>query len=170
MIKLNAADNLEGGLGEEDTLFAARQLDAAGIDAIEVSAGTPASGKIGPAGEKINAPEKEAYNLASALKIKAQVSCAVMSVGGFRSFDVAQEAVNEAGMDYISFSRPLIREPDLANRWHRGNTQPATCISCNKCFVPGVKEGGIYCVVEKKNREEKTGDGTQRIMRKKRYA
>ncbi len=155
MIKLNAADNLEGGLNEEDAVFAARQLDAAGIDAIEVSAGTPASGAVGPAREKINSPEKEAYNLALAVNIKSQVSCPIMSVGGYRSFDVAQDAVNESGMDYIAVSRPLIREPDLANRWEQGDTSPARCISCNKCFMPGVKEGGIYCVVEKKEQRRK---------------
>jgi 2,4-dienoyl-CoA reductase-like NADH-dependent reductase (Old Yellow Enzyme family) len=150
MIKLNAADNLDGGLGEADALFAARRLDAAGIDAIEVSAGTPASGATGPAREKINRPEKEAYNLELATTIKAQVACPVMSVGGFRSFDVAQHAVSESGMDCIAMSRPFIRQPDLANRWRQGDTSTATCISCNKCFVPGIKYGGIYCVMEKK--------------------
>ncbi|MGD9248839.1 MAG: NADH:flavin oxidoreductase [Desulfobacteraceae bacterium] len=150
MIKLNAADNLEGGLSEEDALVAARQLDAAGIDAIEVSSGTPASGAIGPAREKINTPEKEAYNLALASNIKRHISCPVMSVGGFRSFDVAEKAVSQAGVDYIALSRPLIREPDLPSRWQQGGTTPAACVSCNKCFVPGIKEGGIYCVVEKK--------------------
>jgi 2,4-dienoyl-CoA reductase-like NADH-dependent reductase (Old Yellow Enzyme family) len=155
LIKLNAADNLDGGLEEADAVIAARKLDAAGIDAIEVSAGTPASGAIGPVREKINSPEKEAYNLALASTIKAQVACPVISVGGFRSFDVAQHAINQSGMDGIAMSRPLIREPDLANRWRQGETSPAACISCNKCFMPGIKDGGIYCVVEKKARAGK---------------
>lgn len=155
MIKLNAADNLEGGLEFDDALYTARQLDSAGIDAIEVSSGTPASGDIGPAREKINKPEKEAYNLDAATRIKAQVSCPVMAVGGFRSFEVAQKAVGERGLDYISMSRPLIREPGLSDRWQKGDTKRATCISCNKCFVPGIKEGGIYCVVEKKEQRRK---------------
>jgi 2,4-dienoyl-CoA reductase-like NADH-dependent reductase (Old Yellow Enzyme family) len=155
MIKLNAADNLDGGLNETDALFAARRLDAAGIDAIEVSAGTPASGATGPAREKINSPEKEAYNLALASTIKAQVACPVMCVGGFRSFAVAQNAISESGMDCIAMSRPLIREPGLVNRWRQGETSPAACISCNKCFVPGIKDGGIYCVVEKKAQKSK---------------
>jgi 2,4-dienoyl-CoA reductase-like NADH-dependent reductase (Old Yellow Enzyme family) len=155
MIKLNAVDHLEGGLDEGDALFAARQLDAAGIDAIEVSAGTPASGAAGPAREKINSPEKEAYNLALASAIKSQVTCPVISVGGFRSFEVAQKAVGESGMDGIALSRPLIREPGLVNRWRQGETSPAACISCNKCFLPGIKEGGIYCMVEKKEMRRK---------------
>lgn len=155
MIKLNATDNLEGGLTVKDALIAAGKLDAAGIDAIEVSSGTPASGAIGPAREKINAPEKEAYNLVLAGQIKEVTSCPVISVGGFRSFQVAEKAVAESGMDYIAVSRPLIREPNLPNRWKQGDTTPATCISCNKCFVPGIKDGGIYCVMEKKEQRRK---------------
>jgi 2,4-dienoyl-CoA reductase-like NADH-dependent reductase (Old Yellow Enzyme family) len=155
MIKLNAADNLEGGLNEQDAIAAAEKLDAVGIDAVEISSGTPASGTIGPAREKINAPEKEAYNLPLAVKIKEATSCPIMCVGGFRSFQVADKAISGTGIDYISLSRPLIREPDLPNRWKQGDITPATCVSCNKCFVPGIKEGGIYCVVEKKKQKRK---------------
>jgi hypothetical protein len=51
-------------------------------------------------------------------------------------------------------ARPLIREPGLANRWLQGDRGPATCISRNSCFNPGLEEGGIYCVIEKKEREK----------------
>lgn len=155
MIKLNAADHLEGGLEFQDALYAARQLDSAGVDAIEVSSGTPVSGDDGPAREKINKPEKEAYNLELAIAMKENVSCPVMAVGGFRSFDVARNAIEKSGMDFISMSRPLIREPDLPARWQQGDRTTAKCISCNKCFMPGLKEGGIYCVVEKKEQRRK---------------
>ena len=72
-----------------------------------------------------------------------------------RSYEVAEKTVaNDA--DYVSMSRPLIREPNLPARWLKGDTSPATCISCNKCFIPGIKEGGIYCVVEKEKRAKKS--------------
>lgn len=154
MIKLNAADNLEGGLELHDALYAARMLDERGIDAIEVSSGTRVSGELGPVRGKINAPAKEAYNLEVAQQIKAAVNCPVMVVGGFRSYDVAASAIGEQGMDLIAFSRPLIRQPDLPARWQSGNRETAACISCSKCFLPGMQEGGIYCVVEKKLRQK----------------
>jgi 2,4-dienoyl-CoA reductase-like NADH-dependent reductase (Old Yellow Enzyme family) len=75
IIKLNAADNLEGGLEVDDAVYAAKKLAEIGIDAIEVSAGTPASGEINPAREKINKPEKEAYNLALARRKQAKNGC-----------------------------------------------------------------------------------------------
>lgn len=154
LIKLNAADNLAGGLGVDDACYVAEKLADTGIDAIEVSAGTSASGEENPARKKINKPEKEAYNLGLARYIKNTVTCPVMVVGGFRSYDVAEKAITEDGMDYIAMARPLIREPDLPNRWAQGDRSPATCVSCNKCYMPGLEEGGIYCVPEKKKREK----------------
>jgi 2,4-dienoyl-CoA reductase-like NADH-dependent reductase (Old Yellow Enzyme family) len=154
LIKLNASDNLDAGLTTDDAVYAAKKLSEAGIDAIEVSSGTSASGKKNPARMKINKPEKEAYNLELAIRIKKAVSCPVMVVGGFRSYEVVEKALQDNGMDYIAMSRPLIREPDLPNRWLQGDRSPAKCISCNSCFQPGMEEGGIYCVVEKKEREK----------------
>ncbi|MEJ2656742.1 MAG: NADH:flavin oxidoreductase [Desulfobacterales bacterium] len=153
LIKLNASDNLDGGLEIDDAMNAARSLSRANIDAIEVSTGTPASGSKTAAREKINTPEKEAYNLRSALEIKKQVNCPVMVVGGFRSFEVIEKTLMENDVSYIAVSRPLIREPGLVNRWLQGDRKPARCISCNGCFKPGREEGGIYCVVEKKEQE-----------------
>lgn len=154
LIKLNASDNLDGGLTIDDAVYAAKKLTQAGINAIEVSAGTSASGDKNPARVKINKPEKEAYNLELAIRIEEQVSCPVMVVGGFRSYEVAEKALREDGMDYIAMARPLIREPGLPNRWLQGDRSSAKCISCNSCFQPATKEGGIYCVVEKKEREK----------------
>ncbi len=154
MIKLNGSDNLDGGLLIEDSVYAAQQLEAEGIDAIEVSGGTPASGAHSPARIKIDAPEKEAYHISFAKRIKQDVKCPIMVVGGLRSYNVAENTLNGVA-DYVSMARPFIREPNLAKRWRMGDTSKAMCISCNGCFGPGLKEGGIYCVVEKKEQEKK---------------
>lgn len=154
LIKLNAADYTDGGLEIDDSVYAAKKLAEAGINAIEVSAGTSASGEKSPVRDKINKSEKEAYNLELARRIKKAISCPVMVVGGFRSYRVAEKALRDYGMDYISMARPLIREPGLANRWLHDDRKRARCISCNKCFMPGREEGGIYCVIEKKKREK----------------
>lgn len=155
-IKLNAADWIENGLSREDGLAVAERLSRAGIDAIEISSGTAASGDMGPARKKIDTPEKEAYNLDLAKDVKAAVTCPVIVVGGFRSLDVAQKAVAENHMDFISLSRPLIRQPDLPALWAQDKSLTCGCISCNKCFMPGMTKGGIYCVPlkaeEKKNK------------------
>ncbi len=155
LAKLNGSDNLEGGLDLSDSVYAARLLDEEKIDAIEVSGGTSASGDRNPVRKKIDKPGQEAYNLALAKEIKKAVRCPIMAVGGFRSPEVIKKAVTENGIDYISMSRPFIREPQLIKRWQQGDLSPARCISCNGCFKPGIKEGGIYCVVEKKEKEKR---------------
>jgi len=157
LAKLNGSDNLEGGLALGDAVYAASLLDKEKIDAIEVSGGTSASGDRGPVRTKIDTPVKEGYNLALAAEIGKAVSCPVMAVGGFRSLDVISKALGEGGADYIALSRPFIREPHLIKRWQEGDHSQARCISCNGCFAPGLKEGGIYCVVEKKESQKRTG-------------
>lgn len=155
LVKLNGSDNLAEGLDLADARYAARQLDQAGIDAIEISGGTPASGFGTPTRRHIDRSEDEGYNLPLAQAIKAAVKCPIMVVGGFRSVEVCEAAL-KADADYISMSRPFIREPELANRWRSGDRARATCISCNGCFIPAFKEGGIYCVVDKKKPEPST--------------
>ncbi|MBI9064506.1 MAG: NADH:flavin oxidoreductase [Marinilabiliaceae bacterium] len=149
LIKLNGSDNLPGGLSFDDAVLVAQQLDMAGIDVIEVSSGTSASAAYKPARVKIGIPEGEAYNLDLSIGIKNRVSCPVMVVGGFRSLPVVQKAIQDYQMDYIAMARPLIREPNLIYRWTYTDQTPAKCTSCNKCFLPGLKEGGIYCVLDK---------------------
>ena len=154
LVKLNGTDNLEGGLATPDAVHAAKLLDAIGIDAIEVSGGTPASGKLGPVRVRIDTPDQQKYNLAAAREIKKAVKCPVMVVGGFRTYEDASTAVASGDADYIALARPLIREPNLPNRWKAGDRRPATCISCNACFKAGLK-GGIYCVQDEKERRHK---------------
>jgi len=155
MIKLNGADFVDGGLSVEDAVYAAKILANEGIDAIEVSGGTSASGNKTPVRTKIKSPEQEAYNLEQAKKFKVAVNCPIMVVGGYRSFTVADQSVRTEGIDYISMARPFIREPNLVQRWQQGDTSVAKCISCNGCFKPGLKEGGIYCVVDAKEKKKR---------------
>ena len=77
-----------------------------------------------------------------------------MLVGGIRSFAVAERLVEQGYADYISLSRPFIREPNLINRWKSGDRDKARCLSDNLCFGAGLKSGGIYCETEKRQKSE----------------
>jgi len=145
-IKLTAADNIPGGFTLEEAVTVARSLEAWGIDAIEVSSGTRDSGEEGPARQKIDSPEREAYNAPCARRIKEEVRVPILVVGGFRSREVGEAILEKEGADFIALSRPFIREPDLVRKWEAGRAQRASCISCNGCFLPGITEGGIRCV------------------------
>jgi 2,4-dienoyl-CoA reductase-like NADH-dependent reductase (Old Yellow Enzyme family) len=148
-IKLTAADHLDGGLLSDDSVTIARRLEQLGIDAIEVSSGTAVSGSMTPVRTGIDSPEKEAYNAKLAALISNGASVPVMVVGGLRSQAVMQQLLTDDVADLFSLSRPLIREPDLPQKYLNKNGYVATCISCNGCFRPGLKGKGIYCVIEK---------------------
>ncbi|MBQ6771164.1 MAG: hypothetical protein IJP44_09350 [Bacteroidales bacterium] len=44
------------------------------------------------------------------------------------------EILNNTAIQYVSLSRPFIREPNLISRWRGGDTTPSKCISCNGCY------------------------------------
>jgi 2,4-dienoyl-CoA reductase-like NADH-dependent reductase (Old Yellow Enzyme family) len=147
MIKLNAHDFLEGSTTEEDSAHLAALLAQAGIDAIEVSGGTPGSGRLGAARPDIETREDEAYFRPQARAIRAAApDVPLMLVGGLRSLEVMDEILASGDADYLSICRPLIREPDLPLRWQRGDRRRADCVSCLGCFGPARRGEGIRCV------------------------
>ena len=149
MVKLNSNDFLAGGLGIEESLEAAVLLQNHGVDAIELSGGTIVSGELIPSRKAILREGNEAYFRDAASYFKNYVNIPIFLVGGVRSFHVAEQIVADNIADGISMSRPLIREPDLINRWKFGDRRKATCISDNQCFGPAISGEGIYCVIER---------------------
>ena len=138
MIKVNSEDLLPGGLSVDDMLRATVMFESAGIDAIELSGGTTwGSFVLGNWDlSYMKTVKTEAYWRDAAMRLKKTVNVPVMLVGGIRSFETAEQLVNEHAADYISLSRPLMREPDLVNRWKSGDIRRAACISENACASP----------------------------------
>ena len=159
LIKMNCQDFIENGLTTEDSVAAAKLLVAAGIDAVELSGGTIISGKLSPSRSRINDPEREAYFREEARAFKGVISVPLILVGGNRSFEVADQLVEGGTADYISMSRPFIREPELIRRWQEGDLRKAACISDNLCFTPALEGRGVYCVT--RERELKKSDVEQ---------
>jgi 2,4-dienoyl-CoA reductase-like NADH-dependent reductase (Old Yellow Enzyme family) len=146
LIKINSRDFNETGLSLDDSVQAARLLADAGLDAIEVSGGLLTDGVRGPTRPRIDSEEKEAYFKEELRTFRKAVSIPLILVGGIRSFEVAERIVDDGMADYISMSRPFIREPDLINRWKAGDHRKAECKSDNLCFKPGFEGKGIYCL------------------------
>lgn len=125
LIKINCSDFEYGGIEKEDFHEICQIIDKAGIDAIEVSGNN--TSKPG-----IKAGFNEAYFLEYAEDLK--VNCQVILVGGHRSIENMDKILNTTNIEYLSMSRPLLREPELINRWKNGDTAPSKCVSCNKCY------------------------------------
>jgi 2,4-dienoyl-CoA reductase-like NADH-dependent reductase (Old Yellow Enzyme family) len=150
MVKMNCQDFFKNGLQLEDSLKAGAMLVENGIDAIELSGGVLIGGKLVPSRPGINSEEKEAYFRKEAAAFKEKINVPLILVGGNRSFQVAERLVGGDIADYISMSRPLIREPDLIKRWKAGDLRRAACVSDNMCYEPARNGRGIYCLTEKR--------------------
>jgi 2,4-dienoyl-CoA reductase-like NADH-dependent reductase (Old Yellow Enzyme family) len=148
LVKMNGADLVEGGLELADATAAAAVLVASGVDAIEVSGGLLMP-RLPPAifRTKIDRPADEGYFRALARAVKARVNVPVISVGGWRSPQEIDRALAAGDADFVSMSRPLVREPDLVRRWRAGDDRPATCTSCNRCLKATLSEAGLCCPV-----------------------
>jgi 2,4-dienoyl-CoA reductase-like NADH-dependent reductase (Old Yellow Enzyme family) len=144
LVKLNCRDFVENGLTPEDSVQIGLMLEKEGIDAIELSGGLLNNPNIMQS--KIDAEDNEAYFQKEARIFKEKMRVPVILVGGIRSYETSRRLLEEGIADYISMSRPFIREPDLVRRWRTGDQRDAACISCGNCFEPLKKGAGVSCV------------------------
>lgn len=149
LIKFGLMDDREGGLSLAQGIETAQAMIAAGIDFIEVSGGVGnAPGYIRPGDSDRPLFRKRAAALKKIVKVPVAV------VNGIRSYPVANEIVASGDADLVSFSRPFIREPQFVSRWLAGDTSPATCISCSRCFPIVGRGEPMECGEDRRIREE----------------
>ena len=157
LIKMNGVDFIEGGTTIEESTEVAKRLEQIGYAAIEVSAGIWEVAKLRkkdlgwkptflPESRmfigKMNEP---AYNLPYAKAFKKVLDIPVILIGGINSSTLAEQILSNESADFISLSRPLIREPDLPNRWIKGiGSDIVDCEFCNGCLST-TASGGLFC-------------------------
>lgn len=150
LIKTGGADGFAGGLGFREGKAAAERFAQWGFDALEMSQGLRGAWyEETEFRTKINRVEKEAYFRDWSRQVKHAVNIPVMMVGGLRSFGLMEEVVANGEADFISLSRPLIKEPHLIHAWKNGSRDRAGCISCNKCYEQLVKGEALHCALER---------------------
>jgi len=89
------------------------------------------------------------YNLPAARIIKPVLGdVPLMLVGAVRTLNEMEEVVRNGEADFVSLSRPLIREPFLVKRLREGKAEAASCISCNKCFAAIFNNFPLRCYVD----------------------
>jgi len=158
LIKMNCGDFVENGLDIKESIQVAKLVSSAGFNAIELSGGFIKTGKLSPSRPGINTQDKEAYFQKYAREIKNEIAIPLILVGGIRSFEVAEKIILEGTANYISMSRPFIREPDLIKRWLSGDRNRSKCISDNLCFAPGFNGKGVYCVTKERDAKKHAAD------------
>jgi len=152
IVKLQTDDSVPGGLTLHESPRIAELLAKIGYDAIEPSGGiyeSQLTSKNPYPSKMIKSPKDENYFLPTAKIIKPLIkNTKLILVGGIKDPLSAEKILNENQADFISMCRPLIYEPDLPNRWKRGDISPAKCTSCSSCLVV-MRKGPVYCVTKK---------------------
>jgi 2,4-dienoyl-CoA reductase-like NADH-dependent reductase (Old Yellow Enzyme family) len=97
---------------------------------------------IAPLLAKVRKPISN-YNVGAAELIKRNVDIPVIVVGGIRSVHDIGTIISEKGIDFVSLSRPFIIEPDIVNRFQRGQER-SRCINCGYCLI-GVVANPLRC-------------------------
>ena len=92
---------------------------------------------------------EEAYNLQAAKLIRPIMGeVPLLLVGGLRRLSHIEELIEKNYADFISMSRPFNREPSLVKKFSEGESQEATCISCNKCFAAVFNNLPLKCFIK----------------------
>lgn len=157
LIKMNCDDFLEGGINLEESKKITKTLSNIGFDAIEISSCMWETVKqkkneigwkptfIPESRMSVGSINEPAYHLPYAKEIKKGIDVPLILVGGVNSIDLVEEILNKGDADFVSFSRPLIREPDLPNRWMKGiGNSTVECDYCNQCLMTLAKTG-LFC-------------------------
>jgi 2,4-dienoyl-CoA reductase-like NADH-dependent reductase (Old Yellow Enzyme family) len=106
-VKINVNDGFDMGVSLEDCLYAGRELSRRGIDAIETS------------GDWMDRPEDSGpFFKDEAQALASETGVSIILTGGNRDFQNMTDTLNSTDIAYFGLARPLMKEPDLINRFY----------------------------------------------------
>lgn len=124
-------DSADEGITLDEGIRIAKRLEECGIDAIDVSSASyetmnywlePTSFQTG-------------WRSYLAKAVKENVSIPVLAANLIRSPEQAEQQLEEGIQDFISLGRPLLADPDWANKAKSGHPEDIRrCICCLWCF------------------------------------
>ncbi len=144
LIRISGEEFLPGGQTIEESKTIAFHLVEAGVDAIQVSAGTGNNFwvVIPPTGTP------EAPNAALAEQIKTEVNVPVICVGRIHHPWAAENLLKNGQADMVAMGRALLADPELPNKAARGSwDEIAPCVGDSMCLVFVQMEEKIACLI-----------------------
>jgi 2,4-dienoyl-CoA reductase-like NADH-dependent reductase (Old Yellow Enzyme family) len=79
---------------------------------------------------------EEGYNTAAARSIRPVTgNIPIALVGGMRTLENMSQAVRGGDAEFISMSRPFIREPLIVKKFRENKRDQVACVSCNRCLA-----------------------------------
>ncbi len=142
-VRINASDDVEGGVSLDEAAEQAVILESAGADAISVSGGLEYWSTLSipcypyPKGPMVSMAER----------VKKSVKVPVIAAGKIDA-ELAEEVLAEGKADFVAMGRPLLADPDLPEKIHRGPVEDVRrCIYCNNCLKTDPEAGPGSCSV-----------------------
>ena len=136
---------VRGGIDLPEAIQFARLLEAHGMDALEVSAGTHETPQI------LSAPPYFPMGFLAHLSegIKKEVKIPVGSVGRIHDPRLAEAILAQGKADFVAIGRALIADPQWPNKAYQGKmNEICPCISCNQgCNDRMYYQQDISCTV-----------------------
>lgn len=112
-IRMNSADQLEGGLTENEALEFIKLLNKTSVDLIDISGGTYFPG----AKSSSEAASNDVYFLEFARRAKQITEIPLMITGGVKERRQAIELLESGTADMIGMGRAMVLNHQLANDW-----------------------------------------------------
>lgn len=139
LCRINASDEVEGGLSVQDAAAVAAYLEEeCGVDALNITRAVHLHDEF------MWAPgvTHGGFNADLVTEIKRAVSIPVIAVGRFTEPQYAELLVKQGRADLIAFGRQSIADPDLPNRARTGQLESMMpCIGCLLGCVPNMFAG-----------------------------
>jgi len=95
------------------------------------------------------------YNLEAVKQVRQVTADTPLSVvGGIRTVQDMESIITAGHADFVSMSRPFIREPHLVKKIREGTMAAVNCTSCNRCFGEIVNGSMLRCYNSEQKRHE----------------
>jgi len=149
MVRYSINEYCEGGRDLEEAVAIAKLLEAAGVNAIDLSSGIPASGlfNVRPSG----LANEEGFLSTWSKQIKAAVSIPVICAGMLRNPDMMNKHIEDGCMDLVALGRVLLADEAFCLKAVRGeNNRIRRCLGCQECFATLNKGMSVRCTVNPK--------------------
>lgn len=148
-VKLNSADFQRGGFDEKDSLEVINMLEELGVDLLEISGGTYeklAFFLLNEENAKESTKKREAYFLDFAQKVREFSKLPLLLTGGFRTYDFANECIQNGEIDFIGMARPFITNIDEIKGFLNGEVKELSNLIVRTGFkmFEDSAEGGFY--------------------------
>ena len=141
--RLNSTENRPDGTTLDDCIAVARIAEAAGADAVHVSAYHDPAVATGPTDSY--APHVPGLLIDNARAVKAAVGVPVIAVGRITP-EVADAAIEDGAFDFVSMARMILAEPELPNLLAAGRPEEIRpCVYHYRCIGNIFVRGQTRC-------------------------